>query len=66
MTFKCFIHKFETEDVSKWDEHNQKESHTVIGSAPCNLCGIVTEFEFKGKRKLSVIPCICKECKKGF
>jgi len=52
MTFKCFIHKFETEDVSKWDEHNQKESHTVIGSAPCNLCGIVTEFEFK--------------CKKGF
>ncbi len=66
MAFTCYVHDFNTDDIEEWDEHNQKEEHVVTGTAPCNLCGIVTDFEFKGKRKISTIPCICEDCKKGF
>lgn len=66
MTFKCYVHDFSTDDVDDWDKHNQDKEHTVTGTAPCNLCGIGTEFIFKGKRKLSSTPCICEDCKRGF
>ena len=66
MTFKCFIHTFETDKIEEWDEHNQKEEHTVIGRAPCSLCGIIVDFKFTGKRKIDSIPSICKECRSNF
>jgi len=65
MTFKCFIHKFETEEISEWDGHNEDKEHTVEGIAPCNLCGFSTEFSFKGKVKAGKTPCVCKECKEN-
>ena len=66
MAFTCYVHDFSTDNIEEWDEHNQDKEHTVTGTSPCNLCGLVTDFEFTGKRKISSIPCICEECKAGF
>lgn len=65
MTFKCFVHSFETESINQWDKHNEEEAHTITGIAPCSLCGFSTEFSFTGKRKTGSVPCICSDCKKG-
>lgn len=65
MTFKCFTHGFETESIQEWDDHNEKESHTISGVAPCSLCGFSTEFSFTGKHKARTVPCVCADCKKG-
>lgn len=64
MTFNCGAHKFSTDKIEDWFEHQEKESHTVEGSSPCKLCGFITAFKFTGKRKGDSIPAICDKCKK--
>jgi hypothetical protein len=65
MTFKCFEHKFECEEISEWDGHNEEKAHTVEGIAPCSLCGFSTEFSYTGKVKSGKTPCVCNECKES-
>ena len=65
MTFKCFEHEFQCEEISEWDDHNEEKAHTTVGISPCNLCGFSTEFSFTGKKKAGIITCICKECKES-
>ena len=51
MAFTCYVHDFSTDDIEEWDQHNQDKEHTVTGIAPCNLCGIVTDFELQVNEK---------------
>ena len=66
MAFTCYVHDFSTDEIEEWDKHLQDKEHEAVGTAPCNLCGLQTDFKFKGKRTLARAPCICEECKKGF
>jgi hypothetical protein len=65
MTFKCFDHEFECDDIQEWESHNEDSSHTITGIAPCTLCGFSTDFSFTGKVKAGKTPCICEECKEN-
>jgi hypothetical protein len=60
--FKCGPHEFATDSIEDWQEHQATESHTHIGRAPCNQCGIPSEFTFTGKVGLKV-PALCSDCK---
>jgi hypothetical protein len=60
--FKCGTHEFATDSIEEWQGHQATEPHTHIGRAPCNQCGIPSEFTFTGKVGTKV-PALCNECK---
>ena len=60
--FKCGVHSYTCDDPEEWDQHLADEIHTTHGTAPCNMCGLKTEFKFTGK-KGKVPPALCKQCK---
>lgn len=59
-SFKCYAHDtiFETTNPREWEEH-RKTDGTDSGSAPCAICGNITEYSHKpvGKKPL------CATCK---
>ena len=63
MAYICGQHKFNTEKIDEWNKHIESQEHTVKGTAPCKLCGFITEFSFTGKKKADSIPAICDECR---
>lgn len=62
-TFRCGVHDFGTDDLDDFNTHLEEEVHTTTGIAPCNQCGLETEFSFTGKRKGSKPPALCQSCK---
>lgn len=66
MTCKCPDHDYQTESLTEWSKHTEEFKHDHSGVAPCNLCGIKTDFEYFGKVKPGKIPALCKECKESF
>ena len=62
-TFKCGKHDFTCDDLAVFQKHNEDEIHRTYGSAPCNLCGIKTKFNFTGKLKAGKFPALCDSCK---
>lgn len=61
--FHCGNHNFSTNDFIEWQKHNQEESHTVNGSAPCNYCGTITQYSYTGKIERPMPPSLCNECR---
>lgn len=62
--FKCGPHEFGTDSITEWQEHQATEIHTHYGSAPCNQCGLQTDFEFTGKVGTKT-PALCNDCKQA-
>jgi len=64
--FKCELHNFSTDDISKWDEHCEEIEHEYDLHIVCE-CG--EPLHIKPKQKLAVsekrIPTgyKCEECK---
>lgn len=61
-TFKCGSHDFATDSVEDFAEHNADFSHSIKGIAPCNQCGLSSEFAFTGKMGTKP-PALCADCK---
>ncbi len=62
--FKCGTHDFGTDSIEEWQNHQATEIHTVTGIAPCNQCGLTTEFSFTGKVGTKT-PALCEQCKQA-
>ncbi len=62
-TFKCYTHEIGFEDLDDYRDHNASEVHTHTGIAPCNQCGLSTEYVFTGKLAKDKYPALCKTCK---
>lgn len=60
-SFKCYNHKevFETVDPKVWGEHIDDGKHTDSGSAPCAICGNITNYQHKPIDKKPM----CDKCK---
>ena len=62
--FKCGEHEFSCDSTDELASHNAEFSHTTKGIAPCNLCGLSTEFSFTGKVG-NKVPALCQSCKQS-
>lgn len=66
--FICFLHGFETDDISKWNGHISSVVHYEEGICPCSNCGTSVTFTQKDKVKATPIGqpilVLCKGCKK--
>ena len=60
--FKCGKHEYATDSIEDWQKHYADEVHQHIGKAPCNQCGISSEFNFTGKVG-NKVPALCSDCK---
>ena len=63
-TFKCYGCDLGYNDLDKYREHFAEVVHNHKGVAPCNLCGISTEYDFTGKKAVGQFPALCKACRK--
>lgn len=63
MPYVCFNCEFESTDQAEIETHNKSIVHTHRGTAPCNMCGVSTDYVFVGKRSLTRSPAICDSCK---
>ena len=61
--FKCGPCKKDYSDLDEYREHFAEIPHEHKGIAPCNQCGISTDYKFTGKLAKGKIPAICKVCK---
>lgn len=61
--FKCFNCDLGYNDLDEYKGHFVTVSHTHDGVAPCNQCGISTEYKFTGKLAKGRFPALCKSCK---
>ena len=61
--FHCGSHNFRTDDLEELRKHVENEEHTTTGSAPCNYCGIATQFSFTGKILRKMSPAVCSNCR---
>ena len=43
--FICYVHRFETDKINKWNDHCVNQGHTEEGSTRCNKCD--REIKFK-------------------
>ncbi len=62
-TFKCYEHELGYDDLDDFRNHIANEVHTHNGVAPCNQCGISTEYKFTGKLAKGKFPALCNTCK---
>lgn len=61
--FKCYKCNLGYDDLDDFNTHIANEVHTHIGVAPCNQCGISTEYKFTGKLTKGKYPALCDGCK---